>query len=139
MRLTRKQLAFRALVALEEVADQVRSGEVVPRSHQLRFLLAFLHHIATPDEHNVGDRAPFDAFWRAATRNDPGTGIAHAHQNGRGGDVGTAITAISRRIGLPITIDMGVAIAHALRGRPPHAHQDHDDQVRRVLEMIARS
>lgn len=59
MRLTDEELRDKALLALEEIAAAAEKA-VVPKTAQLRFLLAFLARDAK-------ERWPFDAFWKAAT------------------------------------------------------------------------
>ena len=56
------QLKIWALLILYQMAHHSR-GDGFPKTWLLRFLLAFLYSHA-----NGGDRAPFDGFWKAATK-----------------------------------------------------------------------
>jgi hypothetical protein len=60
-RLSSYQLKIQALLILYQIA-QHRRAEAFPRTWTLRFILAFLY------SQSSGDRSPFDAYWKAATR-----------------------------------------------------------------------
>lgn len=90
MRLADDDLRDRALAALEEVAAAAEAG-AVPKSPQLRFLLAFLARSA-------GERWPFDQFWRAATT--PPISEVEAHRFGRRQLLDGAAAGIYLQLGL---------------------------------------
>ncbi len=131
-------MAFKALVALDEAGSAINAGGIVPPSAQLRFLLAYLHDIAGPADDGRPSRDSLDTFWRAVTRYEPGAINPHAYQGGRRNDVHTWIVSIARRIGLPLDIDLTVAVSHARSGRPPHPRNDYDDHLARVAEKLSQ-
>lgn len=74
MRLTREQLLFMALVAVDEAAEAARPAPI-PRPFSLRLALALLYAFSD------GNRAPFDAFWRACAEPDEvGQGVQRRAQ-----------------------------------------------------------
>jgi hypothetical protein len=62
MRFGMSELRRRALEAIDEVAEQAKTGPI-QRQLSLRFALAFLANFAD-------DRWPFDNFWRAIALRD---------------------------------------------------------------------
>ena len=62
MRFGISELRKRALVAVDEIAEQAKSAPV-ERQLALRFVLAFLANFAE-------ERWPFDSFWRAIAVRD---------------------------------------------------------------------
>ncbi|MEA3053508.1 MAG: hypothetical protein QOG72_2411 [Sphingomonadales bacterium] len=90
MRIALDELRDSALAALEEVATAAEAGPV-PKSSQLRFLLAFLAQYAE-------ERWPFDAFWKAAT--NPAISAVDAHLFGRRQSLNAAAAGIYVQLGL---------------------------------------
>jgi hypothetical protein len=84
MRLTSDQLRDKALLALEDAAQESRY-RTPRRGFMLRFCLAYLWSISR------GDRGPFDSFWAA---------MGQPHSPWSHGAADIALTGIYRALGL---------------------------------------
>lgn len=92
-RFTKDELVDKALLAVKEAARQRARDEAVPRTHALRFALAFLA--------DGQDRRVYDMFWKAVT------------EPLRAGEV------LSDSFGRRQTIDNACGFIHRKHGREP--------------------
>lgn len=96
MRFDRDQLTFKALCALDQIANEC-SATPTKRTYAIRFVLAYLYTVGE------GDRRPFDEFWRIIA--EP---LEWSHSNSqakyfRSTHARTALFGIARSVGYPMT------------------------------------
>ncbi|MGF7150092.1 hypothetical protein FHS96_003750 [Sphingomonas zeicaulis] len=124
MRTIREQLIFKALVALDEIADSAHAAPVAP-SFSIRFLLAFLY--AAGD----ADRRCFDEYWKAMQDphdGQPGTMPGYI----RGTALRGCITCMIRELGLPLTPEFHASLGHARRPRVERLAIEEKERQRRA-------
>lgn len=107
MRLRHDQLTFKALVALDEIADQSSNAPVAP-SASLRFVLAWLFA-----QSNDKDRDCYDAFWRIVQDDMAASFSAENAHYMRGTKARTELMMIARRAGIELTADVQCELRQA--------------------------
>ncbi|MBB4153646.1 hypothetical protein GGQ80_001552 [Sphingomonas jinjuensis] len=119
----REQLIWKALLAVDEVAERaIETREAMPPpSLALRFALAFLYASGN------GERWPYDAFWLAIRTPLP----TDTRPPRRPGDTLTALQAIIRNVGLRPSAE----VLQWLRTRGPYVAEL---QVRRAAAELLR-
>ena len=127
------------LVALDEVVEQCVHGPVEP-PFALRFTLAMLYTLGE------GDRAPFDAFWRACRIPNQNSVDEPDTRGERRRAIGTAYNGICLALGQAQTIRFRQDITAARRAPSPHdraygalrrTHMSEDEASRqRFAEML---
>lgn len=95
MRISTERLTTKALLALEEAVQSIKSGPLQP-SLAMRFALAFLYSVSN------GSRAPFDDFWRSVQFH----GDSYTQCVQRQAMASAALEAIYRDLGLLRTTEM---------------------------------
>jgi len=106
VRLTRDELIWKALLALDELVEQSEAAQV-PKSLMLRFTLAYLYSNAAPDSRPV-----FNEIWRLMTAPCPQETYARGT---RSANIGAAYNGLCRAIGWERTVTLMQYLAASRR------------------------